>query len=169
VRRISFWFMGTLSALVLMFSYHTSLNSVAVAQPAPLPSTDNTSATVEDADNGSTSSTTSGTTSGSTTTTPKASTSTKSSGTYTGSRANTRWGIVQIQITVKNGKITNSQAIQYPSNNGRDQQINAYALPILSQEVISAQSANIDAISGATVTSDGYRSSLQSAIDQAHL
>jgi uncharacterized protein with FMN-binding domain len=59
--------------------------------------------------------------------------------------------------------------VQYPQANGRDQQINAYALPILAQEVTQAQSANIDAVSGATVTSDGYIQSLQSAIDQAHL
>jgi uncharacterized protein with FMN-binding domain len=163
MRRISFWFMSTLSAVVLMFSYHTSTNSIALAAPEPV-TPDSTTTTVENAAEEPT------TTSGSPATTPKASTSTKStSGTYTGSRTNTRWGIVQVQITVKNGKITNSQAIQYPSSNGRDQQINAYALPILSQEVISAQSANIDAISGATVTSDGYMSSLQSAIDQAHL
>ncbi|HEY3605020.1 MAG TPA: FMN-binding protein [Sporichthyaceae bacterium] len=162
MRRISFWFMSTLSALVLMFSYHTSTNSIALAAPAEPVTPDSTTTTVENATEEPT------TTSGSTTTTPSTSTKT-TSGTYTGSRANTRWGIVQVQITVKNGKITNSQAIQYPSNNGRDQQINAYALPILSQEVISAQSANIDAISGATVTTNGYRSSLQSAIDQAHL
>jgi uncharacterized protein with FMN-binding domain len=151
MRRISFWFMGTLSAVVLMFSYHTSTNSMAVAAPVEPVAPDNTTTVENTVNEPSTSSTT-----------------TSTSGTYTGSRANTRWGIVQVQITVKNGKITNSQAIQYPSNNFKDQQINAYALPILGQEVLNAQSANIDAISGATVTSDGYRSSLQSAIDQAH-
>jgi uncharacterized protein with FMN-binding domain len=161
MRRISFWFMSTLSAVVLMFSYHTSTNSIAAAAPAEPVTPDTSTTTVENAADAPT--TSSGSTASSKSTTKT------TSGTYTGSRANTRWGIVQVQITVKNGKITNSQAIQYPSNNGRDQQINAYALPILSQEVISAQSANIDAISGATVTSNGYRSSLQSAIDQAHL
>jgi uncharacterized protein with FMN-binding domain len=57
----------------------------------------------------------------------------------------------------------------YPSGNGRDQEINSVALPILGQEVVQKQSASIDMVSGATVTSDGYLSSLQSAIDQAHL
>ncbi len=56
-----------------------------------------------------------------------------------------------------------------PSGNFRDQEINSYAVPILNQEVVQAQSAQIDAVSGATVTSDGYIQSLQSAIDQAHL
>jgi uncharacterized protein with FMN-binding domain len=142
VRRISFWFLSTLSAVVLLFSYHTSTNSVAAAQPTPLTPTDPTSPTP---------------------------TTKTASGTFTGSRVNTRWGIVQVQISVQNGKITNSQAIEYPRNNGRDQQINAYALPILNQATVSAQSATIDSISGATVTSDGYLRSLQSAIDQAHL
>ncbi|HEY3506568.1 MAG TPA: FMN-binding protein [Actinocatenispora sp.] len=57
----------------------------------------------------------------------------------------------------------------YPNGNPRDAQINAYALPILAQEVVSAQSADIDTVSGATVTSDGYKQSLQAAIDAAHL
>jgi len=89
------------------------------------------------------------------------------SGTYTGDVVQTRWGPVQVEITVKGGKITAAQAVEYPDGNGRDQQINAYALPLLAQEVVQAQSATIDAISGATVTSDGYISSLQSAVDQA--
>jgi uncharacterized protein with FMN-binding domain len=66
----------------------------------------------------------------------------------------TRWGPVQVQITVTNGKITTAQALVYPQENGRDQEINAYAVPQLS---------------GATVTSDGYIQSLQSAVDKAHL
>jgi uncharacterized protein with FMN-binding domain len=57
----------------------------------------------------------------------------------------------------------------YPSGNGRDREINAYALPVLRQETLAAQSATIDAVSGATVTSEGYRESLQSALDAAHL
>jgi uncharacterized protein with FMN-binding domain len=81
----------------------------------------------------------------------------------------TRWGPVQVQITVTNGKITAAQALVYPQENGRDQEINAYAVPQLNTEAVKAQSGNIDAVSGATVTSDGYIQSLQSAVDQAHL
>jgi uncharacterized protein with FMN-binding domain len=81
----------------------------------------------------------------------------------------TRWGPVQVRITVQGGKITDSQAVVYPDNNGRDVEINSYALPVLDQEAVQAQSANIDMVSGATVTSGGYLQSLQSAIDQAHL
>ena len=57
----------------------------------------------------------------------------------------------------------------YPTGNHRDQEINAYAVPALNQAAVKAQSSQIDALSGATVTSDGYIQSLQSAIDQAHL
>ena len=87
----------------------------------------------------------------------------------TGSVAQTRWGPVQVELTVANGKITKVSVIQYPSGNGKDQEINSYALPILVQETVDAQSANIDMVSGATVTSDGYVRSLQSALDQANL
>ena len=92
-----------------------------------------------------------------------------SSGTYTGDAVDTRWGVVQVQITVENGTITAADAVEYPTGNRKDQQINAYALPQLNSEAMAAQSAAIDAVSGATVTSDGYIASLQSAIDQAHL
>ena len=59
--------------------------------------------------------------------------------------------------------------MEYPQNNRRDEEINSSALPILNQEVVQQQSASIDTVSGATVTSDGYLQSLQSAIDKAHL
>ena len=74
-----------------------------------------------------------------------------------------------VQLTVQNVKITAVSVVQYPNGNGRDQEINSYALPILVQETITAQSAKVDMVSGATVTSDGYLTSLQSAIDQAGL
>jgi uncharacterized protein with FMN-binding domain len=89
--------------------------------------------------------------------------------TYDGDTVQTRWGPVQVRITVQDGKITASEAIVYPDGNREDQEINSFALPVLSQEAVQQQSANIDMVSGATVTSQGYLSSLQSAIDQANL
>jgi len=74
---------------------------------------------------------------------------------------------VQVAITVSGGKITNVAVPQYPNNNGRDVEIANYSLPQLITETLSAQSANIDMVSGATYTSEGYLQSLQSAIDQA--
>jgi len=155
MRRIALVGMSTLSGLVMVFSYHTSTNSSAAVAAAGTTSSGTTS--------GTTSATTSGgTTSGGTT-------ATGSSGTYTGDAVQTRWGIVQVQVTVANGKITKSEAVQYPNQNPRDQEINAYAVPQLNSEVVAQQSASIDSVSGATVTSNGYTTSLQSALDQAHL
>jgi uncharacterized protein with FMN-binding domain len=73
---------------------------------------------------------------------------------------------VQVQITVKSGKMTAVQAIVYPQENSRDQEINSWAIPQLNQEAAQAGSANIDMVSGATYTSDGYINSLQSALDR---
>jgi uncharacterized protein with FMN-binding domain len=76
---------------------------------------------------------------------------------------------VQVRITVSGGKVTAVDVVEYPDSNGRDQEINARALPVLVQETLQAQSAKIDMVSGATYTSDGYLTSLQSALDQAGL
>ncbi|MER5535976.1 FMN-binding protein [Streptomyces mirabilis] len=97
--------------------------------------------------------------------------STKSTGTktVTGDTVQTRWGPVQVRVTLKNGKITDVTAVSYPSDNPRDQEINSYALPQLRREALAAQSAQIDSVSGATYTSDGYQQSLQSALDSAGL
>ncbi|MFK4147874.1 FMN-binding protein [Streptomyces sp. NPDC004065] len=91
------------------------------------------------------------------------------SGTYTGETAQTRWGPVQVRITVEKGRITDVTAVAYPTGNPRDQEINGYAVPRLRGEALTAQSAGIDAVSGATYTSDGYKRSLQSALDSAGL
>jgi len=94
-------------------------------------------------------------------------TATSKSTKVNGTAAGTRYGPLQVQITVKNGKITAADAIVYPTQERRDQEINSYAIPQLDSEAVQAQSAQIDSVSGATVTSEGYVTSLQSAIDQA--
>ncbi|WP_371661049.1 FMN-binding protein [Streptomyces sp. NBC_00280] len=87
--------------------------------------------------------------------------------TLTGDPVQTRYGPVQVRATLTNGKLTAVTAITYPQENPRDQQINSYAVPQLTREALTAQSADIDTVSGATYTSDGYRRSLQSALDSA--
>lgn len=89
--------------------------------------------------------------------------------TVTGGEVQTRWGPVQVEVTVAGGKVTEVTAVEYPTENPRDQQINSYALPRLRTEALAAQSADIDTVSGATYTSDGYQQSLQSALDSAGL
>jgi uncharacterized protein with FMN-binding domain len=95
--------------------------------------------------------------------------STTGTKTVSGDTAQTQWGPVQVKITVKSGKLTDVTVLQSPSENPRDQEINSYALPELKSEALAAQSASIDTVSGATYTSDGYRQSLQSALDSAGL
>jgi uncharacterized protein with FMN-binding domain len=89
--------------------------------------------------------------------------------TVTGDEAQTMYGPVQVKITVAGGKVTAANAIEYPLNSSRDQQINSYAIPALNSEAVAASSARIDAVSGATYTSEGYVTSLQSALDKAGL
>ncbi|MDQ8046818.1 MAG: FMN-binding protein [Patulibacter sp.] len=91
------------------------------------------------------------------------------SGTFTGDATQTRYGPVQVRITVAGGKITDVTALQLTDHDGRSVQISQQAAPILRQEALAAQSASIQAVSGATFTSEGYTTSLQSAIDKAGL
>ncbi len=161
MRRIAMAFMTTVSSVVLLFSYHTSRNEAAVA--APDPASPGSAATGSAATG---SATTGSATTGSAT---GGGTSAQSSKTYTGDAVDTRWGPVQVEIAVSNGQIVSADVVQVPWENDHDIQINTYAVPILNSEVVAAQSANIDSVSGATVTSGGYQQSVQSAIDQAGL
>ena len=86
--------------------------------------------------------------------------------TVTGTAVDTRYGPVQVKVTFEGTKITAVDAVQYPTESFRDQEINSQAIPMLQQEAMASQSAKIDTISGATYTSEGYIQSLQSAIDQ---
>lgn len=146
MRRIVVAVVSTISGLVMLFSYHTSTmgpGSTTAGQPGTSSATGGPSTTTSAGSGGD--------------------------GTFTGDQVDTRWGPVQVEITVAGGRITAATAVVYPDSNPRDQQINSYALPVLSSEVIAAQGAQIDMVSGATVTSQGYLGSLQSAIDQANL
>jgi uncharacterized protein with FMN-binding domain len=160
MKRISLWVLGTVSALVLLFGYSTSTSGPQATSPGS--SVYSASTPGGSGTSGTTGTSGSGSSGGKTGSTAKAKT-------VTGSVAQTRWGPVQLQLTVTGGKITKVSVIQYPNGNGKDQEINSYALPILTRETVDAQSASIDMVSGATVTSDGYIQSLQSAIDQAGL
>ena len=82
-----------------------------------------------------------------------------------GAVENTRYGPVQVEVTFTGTQITAVTTLQSPTG-GRSDEINSYATPQLAQEVMSSQSANIDTVSGATYTSDAYKRSVQSAIDQ---
>ncbi|MFJ7786857.1 FMN-binding protein [Streptomyces albidoflavus] len=88
-------------------------------------------------------------------------------GTFTGDPVDTPYGSVQVAAVLTDGRITAVKVLKAPDQNGRDQHIAAYSLPRLTQEALAAQSARIDAVSGASYTSQGYIQSLQSALDRA--
>ncbi|RFU37861.1 FMN-binding protein [Actinomadura logoneensis] len=89
-------------------------------------------------------------------------------GTFTGDTVDTRYGPVQVQVTLAHGKLTGVKVLQAPSENGRDRRLTEMAVPRLTQETLAAGNARIDTVSGATYTSEGYIHSLQSALDKAH-
>ena len=169
MRRITTAIVATISGVVLLFSYHTStMGSRAVASaPALVLAPRETTATVPSAtaQQPATDAAPAATTDPppATTTATPASTRPK---VVDGASIDTRWGPVQVEVTIASGKITDVQPLAVPYDNGKSQEINNYAVPILRQEIINAQSAQIDTVSGATYTSGGYRDSLQSALDK---
>ncbi|MFE0804953.1 FMN-binding protein, partial [Streptomyces sp. NPDC058834] len=86
--------------------------------------------------------------------------------TLTGAAAQTQYGPVQVRVTVSGGKITGAETLQAPKG-GQSDQVTANAVPELNRAAVAAGNADIDAVSGATYTSAGYKQSLQSALDQA--
>ena len=146
MRRVILAIASTVAGLVLLLTFKTHSTSGGAAPPAAIstPSAGAGSAPAQ--------------ASGGTTTGGK---------TVTGAAASTIYGPVQVQITVKSGKVTVARAVQYPEETPRDTQINAYAIPVLDREAVSTGGAKVDMVSGATYTSRGYISSLQSALDQA--
>jgi len=151
VRRIVLWFMSTLTTVVLLFGYSTSTSGpdATVAGSA-------SSSGFSAGDSSAGSSTSSGS-------------GTDPASTVDGPVISTRWGPVQVRITTDGSTLTGVEVLQYPTGNGKDQEINDYALPILVSETMDAESADIDMVSGATVTSEGYLQSLQAALDGAGL
>lgn len=186
MRRISLWLLSTISTVVLLFSYHTSTSakastSIVSSAESGANSTGSTSATNSSGSSSASASgsgtgsaetsTSAGSSSGETSASNSGTASTTTSGalTYDGSVVSTRYGNVQVQITVEDGKVTKSIVLQVPWNDRKDQEINSRAVPTLNAETVQAQSADIDMVSGATYTSKGYIESLQAALDQAHL
>ncbi len=88
-------------------------------------------------------------------------------GTYTGPSVNAFYGDVQVQVIISGGRIKTVNFLNYPSDRRTSVRINSFAVPYLQSEAIQAQSANVDVISGATLTSEAFMMSLQSALDSA--
>ena len=180
MRRITTWLLSTVSALVLLFSYHTSTelrrghehrrvghrhrHGLDVrGRPADRLGVERHAGSGTPSDSGSLERQR-------LVVAATAAPRRRPAKTYSGDAVSTRFGDVQVEITVdRTARITDSRSLQVPWNDHKDQEINSYAVPILNSEAVDAQSADIDMVSGATYTSQGYIESLQSAIDQANL
>ncbi|SNT39940.1 FMN-binding domain-containing protein [Streptosporangium subroseum] len=155
MRRVILAVLVTTVGLVLLLSFKPHEITASADPPSAVSQNGSGSAGNTDASAGSTKNTGSSATSG--------------DKVVTGDAADTRWGPVQVELVLSGGKVTNIKVLQAPDGNNRDIEINNQALPILKEEALSAQSAQIDTVSGATYTSDGYTQSLQSALDKAGL
>ena len=149
MKRALLAFVSTVAALVMLLSFKTHATSALTTPPAALKSASGATSHA-----GATS---------------RTGTVGKHAGTFTGDPADTPFGPVQVRITVAAGRLTGVTAVDYPNGSPRDAEINAYAIPALNSEATAAGNARIDMISGATYTSEGYLTSLQSALNNAGL
>jgi uncharacterized protein with FMN-binding domain len=134
------WALATVTVLVLLFSYHTSTSSRFAPSQAAVAAREAVDMRPPTMD----------------------------SGRFDGDAIVTRFGVVQVRITVDDGRITSVEALQVPNRDRHDYLINERAVPILNAEAVRTQSADVDLVSGATLTSHAYAESLQSAIDKAN-
>ena len=88
-------------------------------------------------------------------------------GTYKGPEVDAYYGLVQVQATIQSGRLSNVQFLEYPSDRRTSVEINSFAVPYLQMEALQVQSARVDIISGATLTSEAFMLSLQNALNSA--
>ena len=164
MRRVILAIVATAAGLVLLLTFktHSSTGLASTQSPVIVTPTTGSSGTGGSGKAGSGSSGASSS-SGSGSSSAASSAAAK---TVAGAEVQTIYGPIQVTITVKGGKITTVNVPVYPNGTMRDVQINSFALPELVQETVAANSASIDGVSGATYTSQGYISSLQSALDK---
>jgi len=166
MRRVVFALGGTIAGLIMLLSFRTHMGSTAVAGVAGSPG---------QAGSGGTSSSGSGSSAGSAGSAGSAAAAASApvsagSGTgtvVTGDVISTGYGPTQLQVTLNAGKIIKVTVLQHTDDGVNSQMIDGRALPRLNNETLTAQSAKIDAVSGASYTSAGYIKSLQSALDKA--
>lgn len=168
MRRVILAGVTTVIGLILLLSFKTHPGPTTLATPpaAISPSTTSAARSATGSARPSASTTAPAPMSGATASGAAVSGATKA---VTGVAARTRYGPVQVAVTVTDGRVTAVDAVVYPTESSRDRQINARAIPQLDREVLAAQNARIDTVSGATYTSTGFVTSLQSALNQAGL
>jgi uncharacterized protein with FMN-binding domain len=154
MRRITLWLVSTVAALVLLFSYRTSTGVAGPAGSDDLADGPREPGATEQ---------------------PKAPAASSSGPAESGagetvvdgSVAQTRWGPVQVRVMITAGTITDVVALRFPDAHPLEVELNTNAAAVLRERVLVAQNADVDLVSGATVTSEGYIESLQAALDAA--
>lgn len=144
--------------MFVVYSLHSrnEQNQATVTMPSSLPASNANSSTAQPAAS-----------SGATAAQQQTTSQQYKDGSYTGNAADAFYGNIQVQVTISGGKITDVVFLQYPNDRGTSVEINNQAMPMLKQEAIQAQSANVDGVSGATDTSQAFIQSLSSALNQA--
>ena len=142
--------------LGLLFSFHTKPVHVTIASPKPTGTSRSTTTAP------TTPSSRGGSSTGATTAPPTTTGTTRSG---TGQDVQYQYGDLQLKVTERGSTITNIEIVADGAADSRSAEINSQALPILEQQAMSAQSANVDSVSGATFTSNAYQQALQSALD----
>jgi uncharacterized protein with FMN-binding domain len=153
MKRVLFAVTGTILGLVALLSFKSRAQPLANAGPLPAATSTGTPVPTK--------------TSGTAPRRQRTSSAAQPAKSYMGQAVQTPYGVVQVQVTATGSHVVSVKLAQLTAYDGRSQQINSYAAPILVNETTSAQSAQIDTVSGATYTSEGYIQSLQSALDQA--
>ncbi|MDQ2827062.1 MAG: FMN-binding protein [Actinomycetota bacterium] len=160
MRRALAAFFATVAGMALLLGYKTSpgpgVGQVAAAPPPPA------TATTEPPLSPSPT-----TRAPSATSAPPAPAGSGPTGTFTGPVVNTRYGPVQVQVTLTAGKLTDVRAGELPVGRSRSASLSDLAAPILRSEALAAQGSHIDSVSGASITSRAYAQSLQAALDAA--
>jgi len=163
MKRILLSSTATVAGLIALLSFKTQTAPVSTAAVSSTTTSTSQSADSSSSDSSSSDSSSSDSSSS------DSSSSDSGSQTYTGDAVTNRYGVVQVEVTVSGGQITDVEFAQLTGYDGKSQQINSYAGPQLLAETLQNQNGDVDTVSGATYTSDSYAQSLQSALDQAGL
>ncbi|HEV2639134.1 MAG TPA: FMN-binding protein [Actinocrinis sp.] len=176
MRRVILALLATTVGLVLLLSYkaHTQspvVSALSAPDPGPSATTDPTSGAANGAILGPAASPTAASTptSGSGSGTNTSTNTSAKSGTFVGAPVSSQFSTIQVEVVLADGRISDIKLLEDTDDEQRSAMIDGYATPILRSEALSAQSANIDVVSGATYTSQSYSQSLQSALDKAGL
>ncbi|MEY4396750.1 MAG: hypothetical protein RLZZ40_506 [Actinomycetota bacterium] len=158
--------MATMGILAGGIAWGTGFASTATTDTKAQSGTDSTSSNSSSSSDGSTTDSSSSSTSNSSSSSSSSSSGAKD-GTYDGDVVQTRYGPMQIEVVIKNGKIDSATALQNPGGDRTSDQINAQVIPMLNDAIVKYQTLNFGNVSRATISTNGYKQSAQSALDKA--